>query len=74
MVENKKKLNTKRISAITNLHDLRVKDVINHVKSLYKYINGQNSKIRKLRLKIQKMVRFKIKLKFSVLNKFNHLF
>lgn len=57
MVENRKKLNTKRISAITNLHDLRVKDVINHVKNLYKYINVQNSKIRKLRLKIRKMVR-----------------
>lgn len=62
MVENKKKLNTKRISVITNLHDLKIKDVINHVKSLYKYINGQNSKIRKLRLKIRKMVRFEIKL------------
>ncbi|CAO1360731.1 unnamed protein product [Diamesa serratosioi] len=55
MVENRKKLNTKKISAITNLHDLRVKDVVNHVKSLYKYINGQNSKIRKLKLKIRKM-------------------
>lgn len=57
MVENIKKLNTKKISAITNLHDLRVNDVVNHVKNLYKYINGQNSKIRKLRLKIRKMVR-----------------
>lgn len=46
--------------AVTNLLNLKARDVLDYIFRLHQHINKQSKKISKLKLKIQKMVNIRL--------------